>query len=369
MASLTGISKRSDGRWTVKYKGKQTTCKTETEAKRKLKELKSQDKRVSVSLEKLTVSDAVKKWLLVKKTTLKPRSYDRLEQTWTNQVKDYIGNLQFASLSGQNIEDMLIDLYSRGYSYSSVKKCYDFINACCKYYHKKGEISGNPAVFVEVPAVNKKPKGDISVFSEEELQEIYTIATKEYSNGIPIYRQGWAIVLLGNTGLRFCELSGLTWSNVDMKNKIIHVRDTRVTVKNRDPKSSQKTKSITQSTTKTESGRRDVPMNSSAYQAMENLLKIKGESQYVLSSRNGTPTGQKVFDTTFRRIQRAAGIPEEKIYGVHALRHSFATAMIRKGVSSKVVSKLLGHSDINITLQTYVHALQDDYLDAVSVLD
>lgn len=368
MATPAGISKRSDGRWTVKYKGKQTTCRTEADAKRKLKELKSQDRMASISVDKLTVSDAAEKWLSVKKMSLKPRSYDRLEQTWNNQVKTYVGSIQFAALDGRDIENMLLKLYAKNYSHSSVKKSYELVSSCYKYYCRMGEISSNPADLVDVPSANKKPKGEISVFTEEELEKIYTMATSCYSNGVPIYRQGWAIVLLGNTGLRFCELSGLTWDNVDMKKKVIKVRNTRVIVKERDG-GIQKTKAIDQSSTKTDSGRRDIPMNTRALQAMEELLKIRNDSKYVLSSRNGAPTGQKVFDTTFRRIQRAAGIPEEKIYGVHALRHSFATAMIRKGISAKVVSKLLGHSDINITLQTYVHALQDDYSDAVAILD
>lgn len=369
MATPAGISKRSDGRWTVKYQGKQTTCKTEADAKRKLKEMKAASKVASVEVEKMTVANAVEKWLRIKSGKLKPKSYDRLEQTWNNQVKRYIGHIQFSALKSYDIEDMLLDLHSKNYSKSSIKKTYDFINACCKYYHEKNEISNNPAAYVEIPSGAEKPKGEIAFYTDEELERIYKAATKLYSNGVQVYPQGWAVVLLGNTGLRFCELSGLTWKNVDMENKIIHIKNTRVIVKNRDESQDKKTKVIDQTTTKTESGKRDVPLNETALCAINHLYETRNGAKYVLSTRAGTPLGQKSFDTTFRRILKAADIPEDKIYGVHSMRHSFATSLIRKKVPVKVVSKLLGHSDITITLQTYVHALQDDYADAVATLD
>lgn len=369
MATPTGISKRSDGRWTVKHQGKQTTCKTEADAKRKLKEMKATSKSQLVDVEKLTVSDAVQKWLKIKASKLKPRSYDRLEQTWNNQIKGSIGHIQFSSLKSYDIEDMLLTLHEKNYSKSTIKKAYDLINDCCKYYHKKNEISNNPAAYVEVPSGKEKPKGEIVFYTEEELEEICATATKTYSNGSPIYPQGWAIVLLANTGMRFCELSGLTWSNVDLKRKVLHVKNTRVIVKNRDESQMRKTKTIEQTTTKTENGKRDIPLNKKACTALEHLAQTCNGAKYVLSTRSGTPLGQKSFDTTFRRILRASGIDEDKIYGVHALRHSFATNLIRSKVPTKIVSKLLGHSDITITLQTYVHALQDDYSDAVAVLD
>ena len=139
-------------------------------------------------------------------------------------------------------------------------------------------------------------------------------------------------------------------------------------VKNREEGATTRNKLVDQKVTKTQNGMRTVPLNEMAIEALIELQKIKS-SNYVLASRHGNPTYPKVLDTTFRRVLKAAGIPEDRIYGVHSLRHSFATTLIRNGVSPKTVSKLLGHGDINITLQTYVHALQNDYSDAVAMLD
>lgn len=369
MATPAGISRRTDGRWNVKYLGKQTTCRSEADAKRKLKEMKATSRKQLLDVEKMTVAEVVEKWLQVKAAKLKPRSYDRLEQTWNNQIKNYIGSMQFSALKSYDIEDMLVTLHKKGYSRSTIKKAYDFINDCCKYYHKKNEISNNPAAYVEIPSGNEDQKRHMIFYTDKEIETICATATKTYSNGKMVYPQGWAIVLLANTGMRFCELSGLTWSNVDIKSKTLSVKNTRVIVKNRDKDQTQKTKVIEQSSTKTESGQRNIPLNSKACLALEHLEQDSNGSKYVLITRDGRPLGQKSFDTTFRRILKASGIPDEKIYGVHALRHSFATNLIRNKVPTKVVSDLLGHSDITITLQTYIHTLQDDYADAVATLD
>ena len=61
----------------------------------------------------------------------------------------------------------------------------------------------------------------------------------------------------------------------------------------------------------------------------------------------------------FRRIATAAGLPDDKIYGVHALRHTFATMLLSSNIDIKTVSKLLGHSDVTVTYNTYIHVIKE----------
>ena len=53
----------------------------------------------------------------------------------------------------------------------------------------------------------------------------------------------------------------------------------------------------------------------------------------------------------------------------HELRHSFGSALIKKGVDIKVVSKLLGHKDVTITYNIYIHILEEQEIEAVKSLD
>ena len=55
--------------------------------------------------------------------------------------------------------------------------------------------------------------------------------------------------------------------------------------------------------------------------------------------------------------------------GIHALRHTFATQLFAKKVDIKIISKLLGHSDVSITYNTYIHLLKEDMPSETAVLD
>lgn len=67
----------------------------------------------------------------------------------------------------------------------------------------------------------------------------------------------------------------------------------------------------------------------------------------------------------FHKIATAAGIPEEKRYGLHSLRHTFASMLIANGENVKTVSELLGHSDTTVTYNTYVHLFKNQKKTAI----
>lgn len=369
MATSGSIARRSDGRWVVKYKGRQTTCKTEADAKRKLKTFRAEDGIVITDLSKKKVSEAVEEWLEYHRGYVKPLTYDRIEQSWNNHVKKYVGNIQMGALREVDIERMLSSMAKQGYSYSTIKKSYEVLSACFRYYCDRRMISYNPVSVVKVPSVNKKPKGEIVVFTDEELARIYKEATKTFSNGVPVYRYGWVYVLIGNTGLRCSEVFGLKKENINLKKRTLTVKGNCVIAKNRDKTSSAKTVIIEQDKPKTNDSIRTINLNELAMKALEELYKLSEGSPYLLVSRNGEMINTSILDRSFRRILQSAGFSDEKLYGIHALRHSFATSLIKKGIHAKIVSQLLGHSDVKVTLQTYTHALKEDLRDAVVQLE
>ena len=70
---------------------------------------------------------------------------------------------------------------------------------------------------------------------------------------------------------------------------------------------------------------------------------------------------------TFRKAARKSGMKERE--GMHVLRHTFASTLIRSGANVKVIQTLMGHSNIKETLDTYGHFFNDDAHDAVGNLD
>lgn len=379
------ISQLKDGRWTSrmrvgltpegKPKIKAFYGKTEAEVKKKLKEFQKElHKNDGAVVQRNTVANYMLDWLQnVKANELKPKSYDRLEQSVKNQIIPSIGHLQVAALTSDDVQKMINSLKADGLSYSTIKKAYDAVNECFKTGIIKKTVVHNPALGVTIPAKKSFPKSEIQCYTKEEADKLCEAAVACYSgtkqDGQRIYRLGSAIVLGFNTGLRAAEMLGLKWSDISFENRTISVNSTRVIVKDRTGSSETHYTVIDQQSTKTTAGERTIPMNQKAFAALQDLHSITGECTYVLSSKNGTPLTPRYLDRMFRKIAVYAGMEESKVFGLHAMRHSFACRLFENGVDVKTVSTILGHADVGVTYNTYIHLLKNQQQTAVDILD
>ena len=107
---------------------------------------------------------------------------------------------------------------------------------------------------------------------------------------------------------------------------------------------------------------RYIPLNNNAIDALEQLRKIIKDDKRVIASKNHTiPSPRKIY-RTMESILRNCGITG-KTNLVHALRHTFATALIHSGVDIKAVSEILGHEDVSTTVnRSYGHTCQSSYI-------
>jgi integrase len=169
------------------------------------------------------------------------------------------------------------------------------------------------------------------------------------------------------TGLRIGELLALTWEDVDFQNRTIKVNKNLKQVKNRDGDILSNYKIIIQNSTKTNSSSRIVPLNNKSIEALNHIKEITGQYKYVLSTETGNNIFARAYDTMFRKIQKSCGFKE--IYGVHALRHTFASLLFKKGVDVKTVSEILGHKDVSVTYNIYIHLIQEQKASAINLLD
>ena len=117
---------------------------------------------------------------------------------------------------------------------------------------------------------------------------------------------------------------------------------------------------------KTMSGNRTIPMNNSAESALLELRK-GNSTPYVIINSRGNQVLPSNFERSFHALLKRAEINGN--YGVHALRHTFASMFFSKGVDVKIVSKLLGHSSVKITYDTYVHLFEKDIKCITDILD
>lgn len=359
------ISRRQDGTWTARLsigvtaEGKRKVQafygKTETEVRKKMREFQKElAKNDGITAQKITVSEFMLDWLhLTKVNELKPISYDRLEQTIVKQITPRIGWIQVGALTSDDIQKMLNNLREEDYGISSIKKVYNALTDCFGNAVDKRKLPFNPTTGVTMPRQEFFDEGEIKFYTKDEAKALCDVALAVHGNGAPKYRLGACIPVLLNTGMRAGELAGLRWSDVDLEKNEIHVHSTRTVVKDRSGE--KKYTTITQKTTKTKAGMRTIPLNSNAVAAFKKLKTMTGGAEFVYANAKGEPMNYGYLGTLTKKIAAAAGLPEDKQFGPHALRHTFASLLFENKVPIETISKLMGHKDVRTTQNIYVH--------------
>lgn len=153
-----------------------------------------------------------------------------------------------------------------------------------------------------------------------------------------------AVLLCLHTGLRLGELCALQWTDIDIHTMTLTVNRTvqRISVQG------YMTKTILLETEpKSEQSKRIIPLSDELVQL---LLQIKGNQLYIFGGKK--PLDPRTMQYRFKRILNKAGIENKNF---HLLRHTFATNCVENKMDVKVLSEILGHSDVKITLNCYVH--------------
>lgn len=362
------IYQRKDGRWVARYLGKSKYAKTKKEAAELLKQLTTLAASDANDVSRFTVRQLMEQWLETQSVILKPASYDRKESTCVHQIFPTIGNCQVSNLKPADVEFMLAELCRKGYSYSTVKKAFEALNACLRDNARTGKIPNNPAQYVKIPMRKTAKKQSVPCYSEEESKLIQQICEHDRNHAEHGFIYADLFILILHTGLRIGEALALKRSDVDFNLNVLHITKNVVSVKRRNRRNSSKQyETIEQDSTKTISGMRDVPLNSVALDAVKRMIARSPNEHLVIGLKGTVPTASMV-DRSFRRLLNRAGIPEQRQYGVHALRHTFATRLLDRGVDIKKVSDILGHSSVRITYDFYVHFIPSMLHSAVAVL-
>lgn len=163
------------------------------------------------------------------------------------------------------------------------------------------------------------------------------------------------ILLVSHTGLRIGELCALRLDDICLDDRVITVRETLQRLPVRadsifgDSGSSTKTELVFGTPKNGEE--RLVPIPPSLMPVLERYMEGRHSDGFLLSGTE-KPVEPRTLRYRFKQLLKRAGVRDVCF---HTLRHTFATECTEKGVEAKVVSEVLGHSGITITLQRYVH--------------
>lgn len=321
---------------------------------------------------KIRFADYVQQYLEIYKiTTVKPATYDRLQSILKCQIRGTIIDVPLSKITDVLIQEYINSLVIKGLSRSTVSKVYELIKQTMTYAYRKKDIAVDISSIIKMPSssVFPAPK-QIETYTDDEKKRICDYINQRYyehEDEKAFLRVAPAFILMFNTGLRMGEVLALTWDDIDMNNGIIHVKNTVSVINNRDSVGVKRVHILQE--VKTKNSVRDVPLNTTAYVAIQELLKRNKEhhlyGDFIVSSPSGEFIQPRSFEKKLKDICYRANVPYK---GVHAIRHTFATNLIEVGVQPKCVSELLGHSNVVFTLNRYVHPKDDEKRNALDLL-
>lgn len=268
------------------------------------------------------------------------RAYARIMDTLKIIEKCYLSSKNINDISTEEIQAYMNSL-TEIYSNSSIQKIYFQFKNAFEYCLNKGYIHQNPMYEVIKPKSKKEDK----VFRALELEEQRALTDYLLStnlNDTP-YKNVFLIQLY--MGLRVGETLALKNSDIDLKKRILYVRRTLTTDKN--------DKVCIGKSTKTYAGKRELPIPDFILPYILEQMKVAQDNQDEMLFL--TPQEGLVLHSTINRklknIAKKVGISDN--ISTHILRHTYGTRCIESGMRAVALQRLMGHTDINITLNTY----------------
>lgn len=353
------IWKRKNGRWEARYiKERDLNGKaiygsvygaTYTEVKKKRESVLGQlSEKQKAKIAPNTFEFVIKEYLEAHKLEVKQSTYARyIEISTKHLIPDFSTKniADFALEDGNSYVKTLLDSKKAdgsGLAPKTVKDIISLLKQTLKYAERKEYIASAKTDFI-LPK-QERPHVQILSSSQQKCLESFVCTTSDS------YKFGVYLCLY--TGMRIGEVCALQWKDIDCVNSTISVNKTVLRVKNTNTADNAKTKIII-STPKTSSSERIIPLTSALRKMLLQLkLTISPTGNDYLLTGTSKLIEPRNYYERYKRYLRSCNLSG---FNFHALRHTFATRCIEVGVDPKVLSEILGHASVQITLDRYVH--------------
>ncbi len=358
------ITKRADGRWEARLSlpdGQRRSFygKTRQEVSRKLAEAQRQvESGLPLVNERQMVEQFLASWLEMMRHVVKPRTWIRYRDFMRLHVVPVLGHVAIAKLTPQQVQSLYAQKLTEGLSPTTVRHLHMVLHRALDNALRLGVVIRNVTELVDPPRMKRH---EMAVLTPEQARALLAAAKGDRMEAL--------YVLALSTGMRQGELLGLRWQDVDIEHSVLSVRATLQCVDGTfifaEPKSARSRRQIALSKRAI-----DALQRHQAQQLEERLaLGPVWDDTYDLVFPN--TIGRPVDDSHLRRrefqpLLKRAGLPRIRF---HDLRHTAATLLLRQGVNPKIVSEMLGHASVSITLDLYSHVLPDMQQVAAEAMD
>lgn len=377
-----GLSQRKDKKYSARYVSKsgkriEKYFNTLPEARNWLADSKYEDRHSAVGgiTSTVTVDTWFNYWYDNLIVDLSPNTRRNYKERYDKNIKPSIGKMCISDVKPMHCK-MILNKMIDDYAGSTIRQAYISMGTMFRAAVMNDVISKHPMDGVRYTKP-VKASSDHRVLSVDEQRIFLDIAKSSHN-----YYQ-YALIL--ETGLRTGEMIGLTWDAIDWDNHTLTVNKTL--------EFRHKQKTWRAAPPKSQTSYRTIPLTSRAYNILLKLKEMRktqkmseelsqvltftdrrtGQTSSLVMSdlifinfRTGMPAKNSSYDTHLYKLCEIAGIPP---FSMHTLRHTYATRAIESGMQPKVLQKLLGHSSIKTTMDTYVHVTDDSMSKAVQLFE
>ena len=287
----------------------------------------------------LTVAQYLARWLESIRGTVRESTWVRHEINVRVHLKPALGEVRLGKLNPLQVQSLYRCKLDEGKSAASVLNMHSTLSKALKQAVRWRLVPMNVCLAVVLPRVTKPEIQDLDT---QQMKALLKAARD--TDLYPLW------VLMATTGARVGEALGPRWDDLDLETRTLRVNRTVYRSMSSLPK--------------TDSSRRTIKLSTLATDA---LRQHPQKCEWLFPTSRGTTINvNNLRYRSWKQLLERAGLPSG--IRIHDLRHSAATLLLSRGVPVKVVSEMLGHSDVSITLSIYAHVLpgmQDVAADAM----
>ena len=348
-----GISQREDGLYVARYTNKygkrvQKVLPKLQELRQWLVDAQYKEEHSNIDFpDAMTVNAWFEYWIGIKKRTVRPNTVRNYTERYHRNIEPIIGNKMLGSVNTIHCQTIMNRMADEGYRTSTIYQTRIALFNMLDYAYQNDVILKNPCNKMVKSEIGKqsRKKQALTLGQQKEFCKVAIGNTYEYQ-----YR------FLLQTGLRTGEMVGLRWSDVDLENRLLTI--------NRSMEYRHSTGEWRIGEPKSKSGYRTIPLTEEAVEILK-LQKQKNRTFIVIPMewadivflcKKGTPVKNSTYDTMLFKLCDKTGIDR---FSMHVLRHTFATRCIEAGMKPKTLQTILGHSNIGITMNLYVHTTEE----------
>lgn len=370
MASRRGnsegnIRKRSDGRWEARVslpdgERKSLYGKTRQEVAHRLIQA-HHDVQSGLPLldERQTVGQYLESWIASVKPQIRLSSWRRYGDYVRVHLVPGLGRIPLAKLTPQHVQLFYARKLAEGLSSSTVHHIHGVLHRALDDALLMGIVQRNVAEMVRAP---RRSSREMMALNEQQAHRLLEVVKGD--------RFETLYLLALTTGMRQGELLALRWQDVDLDRATLQIR---VNVQEADGR-------FMIAEVKTAYSRRSIRLTRTAVESLRMHRARQNEERLALGSTwntdhdlvfpnrlGGIMIPDNLAKRSFKKHLVRAGLSKEIRF--HDLRHTAATLLLSRGVHPKVVSEMLGHADISITLRVYAHVTPNMQQAVVDVME